>query len=190
MNKKKASREGPEGPSRKSKGNRRRKQRHSASDSDDSSGSSSESSEGEFSDSESGSDSDIQFADSEDDALMHQYGVTKHTSVSGSQLSRVLAARLENAFHVDDLQEVAATVAQVAARHRISMIGDSHTETLMQSLLHDVRKICGGDVTADSVNASLAATLRAIAEACKETTSSTRKRHSKKSSRKKRCHAL
>ena len=175
---------------KKAKSVPRRKRRHSATDSEDSSGSSSESREEESSSAESGSESDIQFADSEDDgesaALMHQYGVTKHTSVSGSQLSRVWAARLENIYHVDDLQEVATTLAQVAARHRIKINGDSHTETLVQGLLHDMRKICGGDITADSVNASLAAILRAVAEACKETSGSSRKRHAKKSARKKR----
>ena len=173
--------------SRKKK-KRQRKRRQPSSDSESESSDSSEASDTESSGSGSDSDSDAPMGDSdveaESTALMHQFGVTKHTSVSGTQLAQVLAARLENIFHVDDLREVAQTLATVAARHRIAMNGDTYTETLIQGLLHDIRKICGGDISADSVNAALAAVIRAVAEACKEPAN--RRQSKKKKAKKKR----
>ena len=99
-------------------------------------------------------------------ALLHQLGVTTHTTIDGVSAASALQQAMGSMYNVDDTSRVVSVIVKVAQRHDIDIDGDMRVEPLMAKATRGIKKICGGDITEDSVDNALATILRTIAAEC------------------------
>jgi hypothetical protein len=99
-------------------------------------------------------------------ALLHQLGVTTHTTIDGVSAASALQQAMGSTCNVDDTSRVVSVIVKVAQRHDIDIDGDMRVEPLMAKAIRGIKKICGGNITEDSVDNALATILRTIAAEC------------------------
>ena len=99
-------------------------------------------------------------------ALLHQLGVTNHTTIDGISAASALQQAMESTFNVDDITRVVGVIVKVAQRHDIDIDGDMGIEPLMAKAIRGIKKTCGGNISEDSVDNALATILRTIVAEC------------------------
>ena len=150
---------------RRRKREKRGRERHRGSESD-SSDSDSGSSDEDDSDDEGVGAGQPTGDDQASIALLHELGVTNHTTIDGKQAAMALKRSMEAIHNVEDISLVVNVIVKVSQRHDINVDGDMKVEPRMAKVIRGIKKTCGGDINEGSVDNALPTILRAITTAC------------------------
>ena len=99
-------------------------------------------------------------------ALLHELGITSHTTIDGKQAAMALKRSMEAIHNVEDISLVVNVIVKVSQRHDINVDGDMKVEPRMAKVIRGIKKTCGGDINEGSVDNALPTILRAITTAC------------------------
>ena len=158
--------ESPEPPRRRRKRKKRGRERYRGGSESDSSVSDSESSNEDDSDDERVGAGKSSGDDQASIALLHELGVTNHTTIDGQQAATALKRSMGAIHNVGDISLVVNVIVKVSQRHDINVDGNMQVEPRMAKVIRGIKKICGGEIDASSVDNALPTILRAITTAC------------------------
>ena len=150
---------------RRRKRKKRGRERHRGSESD-SSDSDSGSSDEDDSDDEGVGAGQPTGDDQASIALLHELGVTNHTTIDGKQAAMALKRSMGAIHNVEDISLVVNVIVKVSQRHDINVDGNMKVEPRMAKVIRGIKKICGGEISVSSVDNALPTILRAITTAC------------------------
>ena len=158
--------ESPVPARRRRKRKKRGRERHRGGSESDSSDSDSESSNEDDSDDERVGAGKSSGDDQASIALLHELGVTNHTTIDGKQAAMALKRSMGAIHNVEDISLVVDVIVKVSQRHDIDVDGNMNVEPRMAKVIRGIKKICGGEISVSAVDNALPTILRAITTAC------------------------